>query len=160
MTDDVKKVLFLDFDGVLNSAAHFASLPPERAASEVEYDDRSFDRACVERVNAVVQRTECSVVVSSSWRLAYDIGKLNTILRRHGFASRVLDITPDDPRGCRGDEIQTWLNLHPDVKSFAILDDDADMGHLSHRLVRTTFATGLTDAHVEAAVWLLGGDAS
>ena len=56
-------VLFADFDGVLNSKR--LSLPPERAASEVEYDDRSFDKEAVERLNRIVERTGCEVVVSS-----------------------------------------------------------------------------------------------
>lgn len=154
----IGRVLFLDFDGVLNHSAHFAALPPERSCSEVEYDDRSFDKACVDRVNVIMLRTGCHVVVSSSWRLDPKHGtpaRLTRLLRRHGFASRVVSVTPDHPRGCRGDEIQTWLNRHPGVESFAILDDDADMAHLAHRLVRTSFASGLTDEHVERTVWML-----
>ena len=152
-------ILFLDFDGVLNHHAHFAALPPERSCSEVEYDDRSFDHTCVERVNAIVRRTGCDVVVSSSWRLQPKYAtppRLTRLLRRHGFASRIVDVTPDHPRGCRGDEIQAWLNRHPGVVAFAILDDDADMGALDHRLVKTTFAAGLMDEHVDRVVVMLG----
>jgi hypothetical protein len=68
----------------------------------------------------------------------------------------VIDITPNfdkqRPSGIwtsveRGHEIQAWLDTHPDlnVTSFVIIDDDADMAHLLHRLVAVEFETGLTE---------------
>ena len=146
------KVLFLDFDGVINSAKHFKSLPPERAASEVEYDDRSFDKVAIGRLNRIVKDTGCEVVVSSSWRLMYPLGKLCGILRRHGFCGRLLDATEDMPHGCRGDEIQRWLDEHPGVERFAIVDDNSDMGHLVGQLVQTQWEHGLQDEHVAALI--------
>ena len=145
-------VLFADFDGVLNSKR--LSLPPERAASEVEYDDRSFDKEAVERLNRIVERTGCEVVVSSSWRHMYPLGKLCAILRRHGYRHRLLDVTIDDPRGCRGDEIAEWLARHP-VERFAIVDDNSDMGPVYQHLVQTSFDDGLLDEHVDHIVAML-----
>ena len=40
----------------------------------------------------------------------------------------ILDITPTVGLGNgRGGEIQKWLNEHPDVDNYVILDDDGDM---------------------------------
>jgi HAD domain in Swiss Army Knife RNA repair proteins len=44
------------------------------------------------------------------------------------------DVTPvfDEADDVRGYEIQAWLELHPEVDRYAILDDDTDF--LEHRL--------------------------
>lgn len=59
----------------------------------------------------------------------------------------------------RGHEIQRWLSEHPEVTSFAILDDDTDMAHLYDRLVLTDCEDGLQAEHVERLVVLLTGAA-
>lgn len=41
------------------------------------------------------------------------------------------------------------------MESFAILDDESDMGHLGDRHVKTDLATGLLDHHVDQAITLL-----
>ncbi len=153
------KVLFLDFDGVLNHRAHFASLPPGRKAVEVEYDDNSFDRACVSRLSTIVERTGCKIVISSTWRLLHSPGKNQRILRRHGFTRErcIVGVTPDLHGRQRGHEIQSWLDEHPDVEAFAIVDDNSDMAHLLPHLVQTSFDTGLQDEHVERVVQMLKG---
>lgn len=155
------KVLFLDFDGVLNSDALFR-------ANGNRYLADMLDVAAVARVNAILARTGARVVVSSTWRLDRSLEQLRAVLARHGFAGEIVGVTPvlrdvdedgiavtrDAPRGL---EIQSWIDDQPEPpESFAILDDDADMVHLEPRLVRTLFAVGLDDDGVEAAVALLG----
>lgn len=44
----------------------------------------------------------------------------------------------------RGHEIQEWLDDHPFVQRFVIVDDDGDMAHLMSKLVQTDFTDGLT----------------
>jgi hypothetical protein len=150
------RVLFLDFDGVLNHHGHFARLRPDRTAADVARDDESFDKDCVARVNAIVARTGCSAVASSSWRHMYLPEELEAILKRHGFEHRVLGVTPDLPRLSRGHEIQAWLDAHGDVTSFAILDDNnLGVANLTPHFVKTSFAFGLQDKHVEAVVEIL-----
>jgi len=56
-------------------------------------------------------------------------------------------------------KIQEWLNGYIKnhlVESFVILDDDEDMAHLAHRLVKTNPEVGLTAEDVERAVVLFG----
>lgn len=49
-----------------------------------------------------------------------------------------------------------WLVSYPrPVESFVILDDNQDMVHLAHRLVRTQFSAGLTEADAEVAIRIL-----
>ena len=141
------KVLFLDFDGVLNSAEVF----------KVRGTADCIDRTMVLRVARIVEETGCSVVISSTWRLLHSMGQLKAMLRLNGLPDVVIDKTPSlwHNDGNRGDEIRTWLNANPHVKQFVILDDEADMGDCIDHLVRTSFKTGLQDEHVEQAITIL-----
>lgn len=152
------KVLFLDIDGVLNSGAWFKlRSPTPRDASEIEYWRTHIDPVAVGRMNRVAQATECTFVLSSTWRILHSLEEMNEILRSVGAVFQVTDETPDgakeeiyDKFGSheRGAEIYDWLQEHPKVTNYVIVDDDSDMGILAPRLVQTDFDTGLQDSHV------------
>jgi HAD domain in Swiss Army Knife RNA repair proteins len=165
------KILFLDFDGVLNSADYVKNRREIRRPS-----GHAIDALTIPRLNAIVERTGAKVVVSSSWRHQYNAQRLGEILALHGFTGEVIGTTPDHVlpsdeyvRGLaadcvkagigyaheRGYEIQAWLTEHPEATRFAIVDDDSDMVHLAHRHVKTSWETGLLDEHVELLVALL-----
>jgi hypothetical protein len=151
--------LLLDIDGVLNSADYMLRrkhLPrPTR---------HNIDALTVPRLNAITDRSGAVLVISSTWRIGHPVRWLAEALRMHGVTGRVIDRTPscyfDLPGGgCkrheRGVEIQAWLDRQPVAcrpDQFVILDDESDMAHLRHRLVKTTWALGLLDEHVEQCV--------
>lgn len=108
------KILFLDIDGVLNNLASLADgihLLPDKCV---------MLRECLKEVN-------CNIVVSSSWRILYDIDMLRQLLRRSGLNTAILDTTPKLHNGCRGLEIYSWLQNNPQVSKYCIIDDDSDM---------------------------------
>ena len=141
------KVLFLDIDGVLNSAF---------AINEQRRGD-AIDRGMVERVNQIVDATGCKIVISSTWRLYQKPEKLTALLYGYGLRPVVIDRTPelDIEDFNRGDEINTWLKNHPEVTHFVILDDNDDSA--MRNLVQTTFKHGLQAEHVVKAIQLLTG---
>ena len=48
--------------------------------------------------------------------------------------------------GVRGHEIQEWLDKHPEVTRYAILDDDSDMlPEQMPNFFKTTFQNGLIE---------------
>jgi hypothetical protein len=49
---------------------------------------------------------------------------------------------------CRGHEILAWVDAHPELDSYAVVDDDSDMDGVRHRFVRTSWAEGLRDQHM------------
>ena len=149
----MKPVLFLDFDGVINSM---------RSRHKLGWNQ--FSRPMVERVNRIVQATGCKVVVSSAWRLrsAEDgpepsVDRMRRILGENGFIGDVIDVTPGSLTGYRGHEIQKWLDKHPGYGPFVILDDSSDMEPFMDRLVQTEDAIGICSVHVDLAIELLGG---
>ena len=135
------KILFLDIDGVLNNANSSVGemFPVEPYA--------------VLLVDRIVQATGCQVVLSSSWRHMPD---WRDVLKKAAPSIELLDRTPryssstkykiDESDLCRGHNIQDWLDEHPEVEAYAIVDDSADMlpGQMDS-FFKTTWLEGLTD---------------
>jgi hypothetical protein len=158
------KVLFLDIDGVLNST-DFLQRKAARNGGRVIGTDH-IDPDAVSRLNTIIAMTDCKVVVSSVWRFNKTPDELYLHLRKHGFVGEVIGSTPQNAKKGyeRGHEIQEWLDtvgqqFEEPVECFVILDDDSDMVHLLHRLVKTKFANGLQDEHVAKAIALLSEEA-
>lgn len=157
---EMKKVIFLDFDGVLNSHEFMARVPQRGICG--------LDPLAVQRLNVLIRSTQAKVVVSSTWRLNRTREALQRILDQVGFQGSVLGMTPESIRipesslyqgQRRGFEIQWWLDnadrFGVNVGSYVIIDDDSDMVHLLPRLVKTQFEIGLTEANVEQAIEML-----
>lgn len=149
------RVVFLDIDGVL--------VP---GPSEDRPSNRDLARPeAVAALNRITRETDASIVVSSNWRIKFDLARLQQMLEGWGVEGVIGSRTPAiDPEPFnknpavpvdRGEEIEAWLEAHPRVESFVILDDDADMGRLRNRLVQTNERTGLTEADADRAITLL-----
>ena len=143
------KVIFIDIEGVL------VNMDSERLGGKA-------DPACVARLNWLAESTGAALVVSSTWR-SQGQAEIEGILREWGVTAPVAGITDDlsymdltTSIGIqRGDEIGQWLDAHPEVEAFVILDDDDDMGGLRPYLVQTDTDFGLTDDQVGRARLLL-----
>lgn len=165
------KILFTDVDGVLNSADYMRNRRAIRRPSP-----HAIDAVTVPRLNTVTDRTGAKIVISSSWRIGKAVERLREIFALHGITGDVIGLTPSlyewytkDDKVCskraeRGFEIDCWLDEWPSdprfaelgpVESFAIVDDNSDMVHLAHRLVKTDWDTGLLDEHVERLIIML-----
>jgi hypothetical protein len=70
-------------------------------------------------------------------------------------SSRVIDLTGNEPEG-RGKEIQDWLDEHPEVTNYVILDDEtSDMPKLLDRVVKPDRYIGLTKENVKKCLAIL-----
>ena len=148
------KVIFLDFDGVI-------TIPPKwyLKADKIKY------------IKQIVDTTGAKIVVSSSWRHT-DVQKtIDTMIGRpkrsprnkmlNWFIDNLYDVTPwcSDKKyngTGRGGEIQTWLDNHPEVDNYVIIDDDGDMleSQLFH-FVQTNFEDGITELETKWVIKIL-----
>lgn len=141
------KVLFLDFDGVLN-------LWPKPSR------DGKFDKkSCINLEFLLNKVPDLNVVVSSAWR-SKGLESVRETLKENGIdPRRVIDITgheqTPDAKSHRGHQVQCWLDRHPDVKRFVVFDDESDFENMKDKLVRITRFVGLTQANVEKAIRIL-----
>jgi hypothetical protein len=122
------KLLFLDFDGVLNSyqPTKVGSPPPGWEDRQPPQSSginprgllKELDVDKVALLNDIVSSSGCKVVVSSAWRLQFSLEELRWLLEGAGFVGDVVGVTPDHSRrpklslsipGVRGLEIEAYL---------------------------------------------------
>lgn len=116
------KVIFLDFDGVLNSAASFQW---EKRKKTVRICDTLSPINCSNLQFILERSPEVKLVISSTWRKLHSMDKLTSVLNAYGVESaRVIGKTPITLSSDRGHEIRMWLEEHANVKEYVILDDD------------------------------------
>ena len=107
-------ILFLDFDGVLHpvggasSAGLFCRLP------------------LLESLLREPELLQVSIVITSTWRQVYPLDRLLALFSLD-IRPRVIDTTPvhkdEDSNFVRYREICAWLEIHPEVKRWVIVDD-------------------------------------
>lgn len=132
------KVIFLDIDGVLNVYSH-------------DHDEfgSQFQSAFVNNLKRVIEETGAKIVISSTWRYA-GLDRMKEMWEKRNLPGEVIDITEDCTylfnEGLfdwldqveRGHEVEYWLNEHPEVEKYVILDDDNDfLPHQRGNFVRT-----------------------
>ena len=134
LTKDTQ-IIFLDIDGVLNCAK---TMQRHRGVIGI-------DPYMVAIFNRIIFATDAKIVLSSTWRLHKD--------ERDEIRSQVMDfidVTPHLPlkngyeRKERGCEVKAWLKEHPEITTYAILDDNSDF-FPDQPLFKSSWQIGLTE---------------
>ncbi|MBE6959414.1 MAG: hypothetical protein E7448_01640 [Ruminococcaceae bacterium] len=150
------KVLFLDFDGVLNS---------EKYIRRTGLTGVVIDPVNMALLKQIIDATDARIVLSTTWREHWSQNpdecnstgrEINEIFAEYGL--QIFDKTPMIyPK--RETEIQSWLESHPGVESFVVLDDrflSAD--YLTGHFVKTSgYARGLDETDMQTAIKILNG---
>lgn len=141
------KVLFLDFDGVINTCMWYWK---EDGTLGTRYNFPNH--GCVNNWQAVqwvsefCQKYDFKIVISSTWRRGSTLSELKEILKNSGLRNgiEVVGKTPilDWKYSKRGDEISLYLEQHPEVTEYIIFDDDSDMTVHMGRLIQTDGSAG------------------
>lgn len=124
-----KYTIFLDLDGVMvTTKQHFEHMHPEFLASY-------FDKKCVKVLNEILEKCPGAVIVlSSDWKLSYDLPRMNKIFKEFGVNAVVSDITPDlwgvqynslqQLEECRAEEILKYQTDHANtIDKWVAIDD-------------------------------------
>lgn len=156
-------VLFLDIDGVLcssRSCVALGGMPSDFSPESV----RRFDPCALGLLRQVCEETQCSIVLSSTWRLNHDWRDMKRVLELpligetpHGGFARTPKGEELEIANTRSAEISAWLQLNdaPD-RRYAVLDDDPDAG-TDHKpyFVQTDFRDGMQWRHYERLMAML-----
>ena len=148
------KVIFLDFDGVLNSYKYLMNSETYGVA---------IDPSRMVLLKQIVDAANAKIVLSTSWREHWSkdltgcnsTGVLiNNIFSEYGL--QVYDKTPE-LHTRREIEIKSWLDRHPEVKNFVVLDDSLlSADYLNGHFIKTSnYFDGLDQTDVQKAMDIL-----
>lgn len=163
------RALFFDIDGVANhdvdAEVDFSLLLKVHAQmrrlsrNDVHKRLKWLLPEAVGRVNQILDASGAKLVISSTWRLTTTQEELQTLLDVRGLKHPIFSMTPELPHRFsevvpRGKEIGAWLQAHPEVTSFAILDD-CEVPPYGAQHVWVDPHTALTDENVAKAIEIL-----
>mgnify|MGYP001559138603 FL=1 len=148
------KIIFLDIDGVLVIRS------PDGLSLAAGHNNRPHPE-CIKNLNKILIATGAYIVISSSWRLVFDLPYIRKWAAANGIIDVIIGAT-DTGRDRRGNQIRRWWTRHAYDKDttgedkLLIIDDDYDAfeGH-NYPYIHTRFETGLTAEHVDIAINLL-----
>lgn len=144
------KVIFLDFNGILDTYENM---------DVIDSDNLNRLKRIVDECNAKV------VLTTSNKNNYYRSGMIRGILKYiiDSLLEAGIDVIGMVPMlDSREDEIHAYLDMHPEVEEFVILDDDYDMPSFRDNLILLPSQMigieqrGLEDEHVEKAISILG----
>jgi hypothetical protein len=153
------KVIFLDFDGVLNSEASFRY----EARQKKQNIPDTLSAVCCSNLQYILEQdSDIKLVISSTWRKLHTLQELQNILGRYGVSgARVIGKTPITFSGNRAHEINMWLEDNPNLTLGVILDDDSDVLGVTDKrchIFQTTWKDGLLFKQAEQIAKLFRGE--
>ena len=178
----MRKIIFLDIDGVLNhQAAH--------EAGECTYDYiehyQKFSVTSKTLLNKLINQTGAEIVISSTWR-GDGLERMQEIWKLEEMSGSVVGITPHlsikgfgyTPRGCEIDcylreqgfhhinwseEKQREVIKRCGISTYIIIDDDSDMlygqrYHFVHTMPAPRNLSGFNKKYFQEALVMLSTD--
>ena len=163
----MRKIVFLDIDGVLNS--NFWNENHQREIS----DGALIDESKVKMLCKLIKDTDAQIILHSGWKYWFDSDlkplrreaeNLRALLEKEGLT--IAGVTPDHAAEeikkskkfslVKAGEILAWLSMHNDVGSWVVLDDlDLHSAEIEMHQVKTDQRVGLTIEDVEKAKRML-----
>jgi hypothetical protein len=152
------KIIFLDFDGVMDTAYYDHMLSKQGLPGNDPYGT-VFDPNCVHNLRRIIDNTGADIVVSSSWKHFMTYKEFLEMWDTRGLPGFVTDVTPiPDMRRNRGDEIDAWLNECNVECQYVIIDDLDGSNFNEHQIPRLLVVNpffGLDEDTAERAIYLL-----
>lgn len=134
------KVLFLDIDGVLNTDSHYVSLVMQNENCGTKNIVRDgfghvFSPDAVRWLDILVKRHDLKLVIISDWRYN-GLEWMRELWRHRNLPGEIYGITdnllyvPDEDgfptrsEKYRGHEVEDFLDRHPEIDRWAVIDDN------------------------------------
>lgn len=150
------KIIFLDFDGVMDTA-YYDDVLFEQGLDACDEFGPIFDPECVNHLKEIIENTGADIVVTSTWKEFMSYEDFLDMWEARGLPGFVTDATPTVSRK-RGDEIDAWLDECKADCQYVIIDDLDGSNFNEHQLSRLLVVNpynGLDDVTVERAIALL-----
>lgn len=166
----MRKVIFLDIDGVLNTEQHRRQCHDKGIAYSDENGD-TFDPDAVASLTKIIDQTGADIVISSSWKF-WGLSRMRQMWEDRKLPGKIIGITPDtvsdemlltanldemENFALRGSEIKEWLSLHgKKVSHYTIIDDvDSFLPEQRPYYVEVSPIKGITEEDAERVIKIL-----
>ena len=148
-------IVFLDFDGVLNTEQYQAWLAVDGKPTKDIWGPL-FAPPAVENLRQILNDTDARIVISSSWRYAHSLDSLRTMWTARELPGEILDtLACGATYISRGEEIECWLERN-DRPDYVIIDDLDDFSPAQrNHYVETNPIVGITEADAQKAIEIL-----
>lgn len=164
----MKKIIFLDIDGVLNTQLWYTQMDRNTYIDKYGY---AFDPNAVANLKRIVEETGADIVISSSWK-CMGLTQMEDMWNDRNLPGRIIGITPNSVSDelllhadidsmvlfhIRGEEIKEWLSKHGKrVSNYVIIDDmDNMLPEQQSHFVQTNPEVGITKEDSEKAIKIL-----
>lgn len=157
--------IFLDIDGVLNT-------PKSKSHCGIYL---GIDKSRAKILAAIVEATNSELILTSTWKLAWEpYGNYTEPQESHWFQAakyldnhlkakaglKIKDKTREKNFSSRGAGILSYLNTHPEITNWVVLDDELFQDYsyynqIMQHLVLTIKKYGLTEEDADAAIKIL-----
>ena len=170
----MKKIIFLDFDGVMNTEFYQKVLNQQCENWQDEYG-ALFDPNAVKQLKRIIDATDADIVVESSWKYL-GLDAMKELWKVRNLPGRIIDITPsttsdeyllnvdlDDfsnkMHHCKGLKISSWLSEKGLSNTrYVIIDDEYVVleSQLSNFILTNPYE-GITEEQANKAISILNG---
>ena len=165
-----RKIIFLDFDGVLNTE-HYQGLLRYQGEPWQDEHGAFFDPNAVKQLRRIIDATGADIVIESSWKYL-GLDAMKELWKVRNLPGRVIDITPSSVSDeyllknldttmlhCKGMEIASWLTEQANQNiRYAIIDDEYVIldSQLPHFILTNPYE-GITEEQANRAISILNG---
>lgn len=149
------KIIFLDFDGVLNTEHYQGLLQYQGKPWQDEYG-AFFDPKAVKQLKRIIDATDAGIVVESSWKYL-GLDAMKELWEVRNLPGTIIDITPSLLGKNKGVEIASWLSKYAkqDLR-YVIIDDEYIIldSQLLHFILTNPYE-GITEEQANRAISML-----
>lgn len=152
------RVLFLDYDGVVNTLMW--NDKGTRVSYNFPKDNKVNNFQAVQWVSEFCLKCKYDIVVTSSWRedSNYKACLLNGGLKNGIDISGSLSLNPEKTRG---ELIQEYINSHPEIKYYIIVDDETDiLPEQTNRFIKVNPSYGFNEPEYKKCIEIYMKDKS
>ena len=151
----MNKILFLDFDGVLNTEHYQDLLQYQGKPWQDEYG-AFFDPKAVKQLKRIIDATDADIVVESSWKYL-GLDAMKELWKVRNLPGTIIDITSSFLGKNKGVEIASWLSKYAkqDIR-YVIIDDEYVIldSQLPHFILTNPYE-GITEEQANRAISML-----
>lgn len=123
----MNKIIFLDIDGCL--ALNYSRKTSFKLPSgdKVPY---GYEPKCCNIINEILDKTDAKIVLSSDWKIHYNLGELKYIFKHNGInPDKLIATTVDYSNGLNSDDVSTrtyQINEYikdNGIEKYVVIDD-------------------------------------